>query len=53
MHLADKHAAITGGNSGIGLAIARAFRDEGASVAILGGEGHAPISSVSMNLAEE
>jgi len=36
MHLADKHAAVTGGNSGIGLAIARAFRDEGAQVAILG-----------------
>lgn len=36
MSLESKHAAITGGNSGIGLAIARAFRDEGASVAILG-----------------
>ena len=36
MRLRDTHAAITGGNSGIGLAIARAFRDEGASVAILG-----------------
>ncbi len=36
MTLESKHAAITGGNSGIGLAIARAFRDEGASVAILG-----------------
>jgi NAD(P)-dependent dehydrogenase (short-subunit alcohol dehydrogenase family) len=36
MTLQAKHAAITGGNSGIGLAIARAFRDEGASLAILG-----------------
>jgi NAD(P)-dependent dehydrogenase (short-subunit alcohol dehydrogenase family) len=36
MTLQSKHAAITGGNSGIGLAIARAFRDEGADVAILG-----------------
>lgn len=36
MKLESKHTAITGGNSGIGLAIARAFTDEGASVAILG-----------------
>jgi len=36
MTLESRHAAITGGNSGIGLAIARAFRDEGAEVAILG-----------------
>jgi NAD(P)-dependent dehydrogenase (short-subunit alcohol dehydrogenase family) len=36
MKLESKHAAITGGTSGIGLAIARAFRDEGASLAILG-----------------
>ena len=36
MRLRDTHAAITGGNSGIGLAIARAFRDQGAKVAILG-----------------
>ena len=36
MTLESKHAAITGGNSGIGLAIAHAFRDEGAEVAILG-----------------
>ena len=36
MRLANTHAAVTGGNSGIGLAIARAFRDEGAKVAILG-----------------
>jgi NAD(P)-dependent dehydrogenase (short-subunit alcohol dehydrogenase family) len=36
MRLANTHAAITGGNSGIGLAIARAFRDEGAKLAILG-----------------
>lgn len=36
MRLRDKHTAVTGGNSGIGLAIARAFRNEGASVAILG-----------------
>ncbi|MDP2471465.1 MAG: SDR family oxidoreductase [Candidatus Palauibacterales bacterium] len=32
----NTRAAITGGNSGIGLAIARAFRDEGGQVAILG-----------------
>jgi len=36
MELHDRRAAITGGNSGIGLAIARAFRAEGAEVAILG-----------------
>ena len=34
--LAGRTAAVTGGNSGIGLAIARAFRDAGARVAILG-----------------
>lgn len=36
MKLHSTRAAVTGGNSGIGLAIARAFRDEGASLAILG-----------------
>jgi len=36
MRLEGKVAVVTGGNSGIGLAIARAFRDEGANVAILG-----------------
>jgi NAD(P)-dependent dehydrogenase (short-subunit alcohol dehydrogenase family) len=36
MKLNARHAAVTGGNSGIGLAIARAFRDEGAALAILG-----------------
>lgn len=36
MRLPGKQTAITGGNSGIGLAIARAFRDAGARVAILG-----------------
>jgi NAD(P)-dependent dehydrogenase (short-subunit alcohol dehydrogenase family) len=36
MRLEKKNAAITGGNSGIGLAIARALVDEGATVAILG-----------------
>jgi NAD(P)-dependent dehydrogenase (short-subunit alcohol dehydrogenase family) len=34
--LYSTHAAVTGGNSGIGLAIARAFRNEGAELAILG-----------------
>ncbi len=34
--LAGKVAVVTGGNSGIGLAIARRFVDEGASVAIFG-----------------
>jgi NAD(P)-dependent dehydrogenase (short-subunit alcohol dehydrogenase family) len=34
--LTGKSAAVTGGNSGIGLAIARAFRDEGARLAVLG-----------------
>jgi NAD(P)-dependent dehydrogenase (short-subunit alcohol dehydrogenase family) len=36
MRLTGRHAAVTGGNSGIGLAIARALRDEGASLAVLG-----------------
>jgi NAD(P)-dependent dehydrogenase (short-subunit alcohol dehydrogenase family) len=36
--LAGKVAVITGGNSGIGLAIARAFREHGARVAVLGRE---------------
>jgi len=36
MRLSGKHAAVTGGNSGIGLAIARAFRNEGAQVAVMG-----------------
>ncbi len=36
MRLEGKVAVVTGGNSGIGLAIARSFRDEGADVAILG-----------------
>jgi NAD(P)-dependent dehydrogenase (short-subunit alcohol dehydrogenase family) len=34
--LTNKVAMVTGGNSGIGLAIARRFVDEGASVSILG-----------------
>jgi NAD(P)-dependent dehydrogenase (short-subunit alcohol dehydrogenase family) len=36
MKLKDKVAVITGGNSGIGLATARTFRDEGARIAIFG-----------------
>jgi NAD(P)-dependent dehydrogenase (short-subunit alcohol dehydrogenase family) len=36
MRLEGKVAVVTGGNSGIGLAIARAYREEGADVAILG-----------------
>ena len=39
MKLASTHAAVTGGNSGIGLAIARAFRDEGASTLSLNNTG--------------
>jgi NAD(P)-dependent dehydrogenase (short-subunit alcohol dehydrogenase family) len=34
--LAGKAAVVTGGNSGIGLAVAKAFRAEGASIAIFG-----------------
>ena len=36
MRLKDKVAVVTGGNSGIGLAIAKEFRQEGASVVISG-----------------
>ncbi|MDT8436939.1 MAG: glucose 1-dehydrogenase [Gemmatimonadota bacterium] len=36
MRLEGKAAVVTGGNSGIGFAIATALRDEGAGVAILG-----------------
>ena len=36
MQIEGRTAVITGGNSGIGLAIARAFRREGAKIAILG-----------------
>ena len=36
MKLEDKVAVITGGNSGIGLATAKEFRQQGARVAILG-----------------
>ena len=36
MRLEGKTAVVTGGSSGIGLAIAQAFRDEGARVAIFG-----------------
>ncbi|MBD2848284.1 3-oxoacyl-ACP reductase FabG [Paenibacillus sp. IB182496] len=38
MRLKDKHALITGASSGIGLAIARRFAEEGARLAIAGWE---------------
>jgi NAD(P)-dependent dehydrogenase (short-subunit alcohol dehydrogenase family) len=36
MKLHDKVAVLTGGNSGIGLAIAREFKKNGAKIAIFG-----------------
>jgi len=36
MKLQNRVAVITGGNSGIGLAIAREFKSEGAKIAIFG-----------------
>ena len=36
MKLKDKVAVITGGSSGIGLAVASAYRHEGAKVVIFG-----------------
>ena len=36
MKLKDKVAVITGGNSGMGRAMAKTFQDEGAKVVVLG-----------------
>ena len=44
--LDGKVAAVTGGNSGLGLAIAKRFSSEGASVAILGRNSDALDSAV-------
>ena len=51
LELTEKSVVVTGGNRGIGLAIAQAFANEGANVAAVGGtrkrlSRHAPISRV-------